>query len=121
MRRWPMSGRRNPVRGRLGSRYHWLFTPPGSSPPIGYPPVLIAQAPPWQTCYMSINSSLRGEAGGSEAGVISGIIEDLKAYRRPIDSNPLFARLAGGEITRFHYLAAGEARKQGIQIGRGHG
>ncbi len=54
---------------------------------------------------MSINASLRGEAGGSDAGVISGIIEDLKAYRRPVDSNPLFARLAGGEITRFHYLA----------------
>src|ERR1043166_4921258 len=103
MRRWPMSGRRNPVRGRLRSRYNWLFTPPGSSPPIGYPPVLIAQAPPWQTCYMNINGSLRGEAGGSEAGVISGIIEDLKAYRRPIDSNSLFLCPSGRQVTALHH------------------
>jgi len=55
---------------------------------------------------MAINDDLRGEAGGvPAAGVVSGVIEDLKAYRRPVDANPLFARLAAGEITRFHYLA----------------
>ncbi|HEY1269763.1 MAG TPA: iron-containing redox enzyme family protein [Candidatus Binatia bacterium] len=34
------------------------------------------------------------------------MIEDLKKYRHPhIDSSPIFARLARGEITRSHYLA----------------
>lgn len=38
--------------------------------------------------------------------MISELINDLKAHRRSyIDCNPIFARLAGGDITRFHYLA----------------
>jgi pyrroloquinoline quinone (PQQ) biosynthesis protein C len=38
--------------------------------------------------------------------MISEIINDLKAHRRSyIDCNPIFASLAGGQITRFHYLA----------------
>jgi pyrroloquinoline quinone (PQQ) biosynthesis protein C len=38
--------------------------------------------------------------------MISELINDLKAHRRSyIDCNPIFARLAVGDITRFHYLA----------------
>ena len=38
--------------------------------------------------------------------MISELINDLKAHRRSyIDCNPIFARLAGGDLTRFHYLA----------------
>ena len=38
--------------------------------------------------------------------MLSQIIEDLKTHRRDsIDRNPIFARLAAGQITRFHYLA----------------
>jgi pyrroloquinoline quinone (PQQ) biosynthesis protein C len=38
--------------------------------------------------------------------MISELINDLKADRRTyIDCNPIFARLAGGELTPFHYLA----------------
>ena len=38
--------------------------------------------------------------------MISELINDLKAHRRSyIDCNPIFARLADGDITRFHYLA----------------
>jgi pyrroloquinoline quinone (PQQ) biosynthesis protein C len=34
------------------------------------------------------------------------LINDLKAHRRIyIDCHPIFARLAGGDLTRFHYLA----------------
>jgi pyrroloquinoline quinone (PQQ) biosynthesis protein C len=37
---------------------------------------------------------------------MNSLIDDLKAHRNLyIDSNPIFARLAGGEITLFHYLA----------------
>jgi pyrroloquinoline quinone (PQQ) biosynthesis protein C len=36
----------------------------------------------------------------------SQLINDLKTHRRSyIDCNPIFARLAGGDLTRFHYLA----------------
>jgi pyrroloquinoline quinone (PQQ) biosynthesis protein C len=38
--------------------------------------------------------------------MISELINHLKAHRRSyIDCNPIFARLAGGHLTRFHYLA----------------
>ena len=38
--------------------------------------------------------------------MISELINHLKAHRRSyIDCNPIFARLAGGDLTRFHYLA----------------
>lgn len=38
--------------------------------------------------------------------IITELINDLKAHRRSyIDCNPIFARLAGGDLTRFHYLA----------------
>jgi pyrroloquinoline quinone (PQQ) biosynthesis protein C len=38
--------------------------------------------------------------------MISKLINDLKAHRESyIDGNPIFARLAGGDLTRFHYLA----------------
>jgi len=38
--------------------------------------------------------------------MISQLINDLTAHRRSyIDCNPIFARLAGGDLTRFHYLA----------------
>ena len=38
--------------------------------------------------------------------MLSELINDLKAHRSGyIDSNPIFARLATGDITRFHYLA----------------
>ena len=38
--------------------------------------------------------------------MISELINDLKAHRRSyIDCNPIFARLAGGDLTRSHYLA----------------
>ena len=38
--------------------------------------------------------------------MISQLITDLKAHRVGyIDCNPIFARLAGGDLTRFHYLA----------------
>lgn len=38
--------------------------------------------------------------------MISELINNLKAHRRNyIDCNPIFARLAGGDLTRFHYLA----------------
>jgi len=38
--------------------------------------------------------------------MISELIKDLKAHRRSyIDCNPIFARLAGCDLTRFHYLA----------------
>ena len=38
--------------------------------------------------------------------MISAIINDLKAYgKNYIDCNPIFARLAAGEITQWHYLA----------------
>jgi pyrroloquinoline quinone (PQQ) biosynthesis protein C len=54
---------------------------------------------------MSIHGSLRGEAGGPDA-VVSELIGELRTHRQPyIDRNPIFARLAGGGITRFHYLA----------------
>lgn len=34
------------------------------------------------------------------------LIKDLKAHRRSyIDCNPIFERLGGGDLTRFHYLA----------------
>lgn len=34
------------------------------------------------------------------------VINDLKTHRRGyIDCNPIFARLVGGDLTRFHYLA----------------
>jgi pyrroloquinoline quinone (PQQ) biosynthesis protein C len=55
---------------------------------------------------MSTNGNLHGEAGGAGAGAVSQLIDQLKAHRQPyIDRNPIFARLASGEITRFHYLA----------------
>jgi pyrroloquinoline quinone (PQQ) biosynthesis protein C len=46
-------------------------------------------------------------AKGHEPHVmISELINDLKAHRRSyIDCHPIFARLAGGDLTRFHYLA----------------
>ena len=38
--------------------------------------------------------------------MISELINELKAHRRSyVDCNPIFARLAGGDITRSHYLA----------------
>ena len=38
--------------------------------------------------------------------MISELTNHLKAHRRSyIDCNPIFARLAGGDLTRFHYLA----------------
>jgi pyrroloquinoline quinone (PQQ) biosynthesis protein C len=38
--------------------------------------------------------------------MISAIINDLKAHGKShIDGNPIFARLADGEVTRLHYLA----------------
>lgn len=38
--------------------------------------------------------------------MISTLINELKAHRRNyIDCNPIFARLGGGDLTRFHYLA----------------
>ena len=38
--------------------------------------------------------------------MISKLINDLKTHRRShIDCNPIFARLAGGDLTRLHYLA----------------
>jgi len=38
--------------------------------------------------------------------MIAELINALKAHRRSyIDCNPIFARLAGGDLTRFHYLA----------------
>jgi pyrroloquinoline quinone (PQQ) biosynthesis protein C len=38
--------------------------------------------------------------------MISDLISDLKLHRRSyIDCNPIFARLADGDLTRFHYLA----------------
>lgn len=53
---------------------------------------------------MSINGNLRGEAG-PDAGVAE-LMDELRTHRQPyVDRNPIFARLAGGEITRFHYLA----------------
>lgn len=37
---------------------------------------------------------------------MSQLIKDLIAHRKSyIDCNPIFARLAGGDLTRFHYLA----------------
>src|SRR4030095_12721208 len=38
--------------------------------------------------------------------MMSQLINDLTAHRKSyIDCNPIFARLAGGDLTRFHYLA----------------
>ena len=38
--------------------------------------------------------------------MISKLITELKGHRSTyIDCNPIFARLAGGDLTRFHYLA----------------
>jgi len=38
--------------------------------------------------------------------MMSQLIRDLIAHRKSyIDCNPIFARLAGGDLTRFHYLA----------------
>src|SRR5262249_48717998 len=55
---------------------------------------------------MSINGSLRSESGGPAADAVSQLIDQLRAHRQPyIDRHPIFARLACGEITRFHYLA----------------
>lgn len=48
----------------------------------------------------------RASEGESTDGDVSELVNNLKHLRQPdIDSNPIFSRLAGGEITRFHYLA----------------
>jgi pyrroloquinoline quinone (PQQ) biosynthesis protein C len=56
---------------------------------------------------MEIYGNFQREADGAEHdGAVSELMEDLKRYRQPhVDSNPIFSRLARGEITRFHYLA----------------
>ena len=58
---------------------------------------------------MPSNDDRRGPCSkGKEKlhSMIADLITDLKVHRSSyIDCNPIFARLAGGDLTRFHYLA----------------
>jgi hypothetical protein len=58
--------------------------------------------------FMPSNDDSRGPCKSKERlhCMISDLITDLKVHRSSyIDCNQIFARLAGGDLTRFHYLA----------------
>jgi len=54
---------------------------------------------------MATTGTVRGKTDGRGAGDIARLIDDLRTHRSYVDRNPIFARLASGDITRFHYLA----------------